>query len=270
MVNPHIHPTAYVDQRAELADNVIIGPYSLIGPDVVIGAGTQIGSHSIIQQNTRIGCDNFIGDHVHLGGDPLHTQYKGEPTFLEIGDRNTIREYSTMHRGSQAGEGKTKVGNDNLFMLYTHVSHDSIVGNHVMFINNATTAGHVHIQDYVYMGAFCAIRQFCQIGAHSYLTNGAKVTKDVLPYMMVTGIPAAVIGLNSRGLKARGFSTEELMLLKRAFKLIYMRGHSVGQAIMHLSEWTDCQPIHHLVNALQTATRGIVRPIFTRRGTADV
>ena len=214
------HSSAIIDATAELDTNVSVGPYSIIGPRVQIAAGTQIGSHVVIRSDTRIGRDNQIYQFASVGEDPQDRKYQGETSQLIIGDRNQIREFSTIHRGTAEDGGVTRIGNDNLFMAYTHVAHDCQVGNQVVMANGATLAGHVRLNDWVVLGGFSAVRQFCQIGMHGFVTSGTSVRKDVLPYMLVDGVPAMLRGINREGLKRRGFCDTQIRTLKQTYCLL--------------------------------------------------
>lgn len=231
-----IHPQAIIDPRAELAEGVSVGPFSVIGPDVTIGAGTQIGPHVVIQGPTRIGSDNRILQFASLGSDPQDKKYRGEPTELVIGDRNLIRESVTINRGTMNGNGRTVVGDDNLLMAYIHIAHDCRIGNNTIFSNNASLAGHVHIDDWVILSGFTLVHQFCSIGAHAFTGMGSAIAKDVPPYMIVSGNPARPHGINKEGLKRRGFTSEQIGQLRRAYKVLYRQGLSLEEAMLELEQ----------------------------------
>lgn len=216
-----IHPTAIVDAGAELSDDVEIGAYCIVGPRVKLGARTQLLSHVIIEGETTIGEDNLIHPFTRLGGPPQHTGYKGEPTRLEIGARNVIREHVTMHTGTAIGRGVTKVGGDGLFCVGCHVAHDCIVGDHVVLINSATLGGHVIIEDYGYMGGLSAAHQYTRVGRHAFVGGMAGVNHDVIPYGNVWGNHAHLEGLNLVGLKRRGFPRETINTLRAAYRMLF-------------------------------------------------
>lgn len=255
-----IHKQAIIDPSASIAENVHIGPCTVIGPDVEIGEGTWIGPHAVIQGPTSIGKDNKIFQFASIGEAPQDKRYNGEPTRLEIGDRNVFRECCTVHRGTQHGRGTTSIGSDNLFMAYTHVAHDCQVGNHVIFSNNASIAGHVSVGDHVCLGGMVGIHQFCSIGAHSFAAGGAIIFKDVPPFVIVSGYPAEAHGLNTVGLERRGYTLETISALKRAYKIIFRQSLTVQEAMRELQEMVKEFPeIALLTNFLAKTTRGIVR-----------
>jgi UDP-N-acetylglucosamine acyltransferase len=225
-----IHASAIVDPGAELAAGVSIGPYSVIGAGVRIDEGTTVGAHCVIEGPTRIGRDNRIHSHAALGGAPQDMKYRGEPTSLEIGDRNTIREFCTFNRGTVQDVGVTRIGDDNWVMAYVHVAHDCQVGHHTILANNATLAGHVHVGDWVIVGGLSGIHQFCRLGAHAMTGFQSHVSQDVPPFMMVAGHPLAVHGFNVEGLRRRGFSKERIALVKQMHRLLYRDGLTLTQA----------------------------------------
>ena len=237
-----IHPQAIIDPSAELAEDVSVGPYSVIGPHVTIEAGTQIGPHVVIQGPTHIGRENRILQFASLGSDPQDKKYRGEPTALVIGDRNVIRESVTINRGTINGNGRTVIGNDNLLMAYIHIAHDCRIGNNTIFSNNASLAGHVHIEDWVILSGFTLVHQFCSIGAHAFTGMGSAISKDVLPYLVVSGNPARPHGINKEGLKRRGFTPEQINYLRRAYKLLYRQGLALEQARVLLAELAAEEP----------------------------
>jgi UDP-N-acetylglucosamine acyltransferase len=256
----NIHPTAQVAPGAELGDGVEVGAYAVIGPDVQVGANTRIGPHAVIQGPTRIGADNVIFQFASVGSAPQDKKYKGEPTRLEVGDRNVIRECVTLNRGTTKDQGVTRIGNDNLFMAYAHVAHDSQVGNQCVLANNATLGGHVQLGDWVIMGGLSAIHQFCKVGAHAFIANNAAVTRDVPPYVMTVGQPAAAHSVNSEGLKRRGFSPEQIRNIRNAFRLLYRSGLKLADATAQLEALAREQPeLKAIVEFLPTSTRSIVR-----------
>ncbi len=255
-----IDATAVIDPTAEIADNVSIGPYSVIGANVVIDAGTRIGPHVVIKGHTRIGRDNTIYQFASIGEDPQDKKYGGEPTRLEIGDHNTIREFVTINRGTVQDEGVTRVGDDNWIMAYVHIAHDCQVGNHTIFANNASLAGHVTVGDYVILGGFTLVYQFCSLGPHSLTAYGSGISMDVPPYVTVGGSPARPHGLNMEGLRRRGFPDEVRKTLKQAYKTLYRENRSLQEAIAELRGKVDeCAELEVLVSFLESRSRGIVR-----------
>lgn len=237
MAGASIHPSAVIDPAAVIGHDVSIGAFTLIGAEVEIGDGTRIGPHCSVHGPTRIGRDNHIVGHAAIGGEPQDKKFKGERTELVIGDRNTIREFVTLNRGTGDGGGTTRIGDDNWILAYSHVAHDCIVGNHCIFSNNATLAGHVEIGDYVILSGFAGIHQFCRIGAHAFIGMGALVNGDVPPFVMVAadeyGRPR---GINSEGLKRRGFDGERIAAIKRAYRALYMSGANLADARKQLAE----------------------------------
>ncbi len=253
-----IHPTAIIEHGAQIASDVEIGPYAVIGAQVEIGAGTRVGAHAVITGHTRIGKRNHIFQFASLGAQPQDKKYAGEPTRLEIGDDNTIREFCTFNTGTVQGLGITRVGNYNWIMSYVHLAHDCVIGNQVVLANNATLAGHVEVGDYAILGGLTAVHQFCKIGAHVITGGGTIVYKDIPPYVMAAGQPAKPHGLNSEGLKRRGFTPETLATLKRAYKILYREGLTLQEALARL----DAEPapeVAQLTDFLRKAERGIIR-----------
>lgn len=255
-----INKLALIDPSAKIADNVEIGPWTLIGPNVEIGEGTWIGPHAVIQGPTRIGKDNKIFQFASIGEAPQDKKYQGEPTVLQIGDRNIFRECCTIHRGTMNGRKETIIGDDNLFMAYTHVAHDCIVGNNIIFSNNASIAGHVTVGDYACLGGMVGVHQFCSVGSHSFAAGGAIIYKDVPPFITVSGYPAEAHGLNTVGLERRGYNTETMAALRRAYKIIFRQSFTLQEAITELKAMMGEIPeILLLVEFLSNSTRGIVR-----------
>lgn len=255
-----IHPTAIIDPKAQIADDVTIGPYSVIGDGVTIGEGTWIGSHVVIKGETHIGSHNKIYQFASIGEDPQDIDYNGENTRLEIGDHNLIREFCTINRGSTSGDGITRVGDHNFLMNYVHIAHDCQVGNHTIFANNAGIAGHVAVEDFVVMGAFSGVHQFCTIGAYSFLGRATKIVKDIPPYMMVAGNPGVPCGLNAVGLKRHGFESSTLRQLREAYKVLYRRGLKLSEAQVILKEMSqECDAVARLLASVESSTRGIAR-----------
>jgi UDP-N-acetylglucosamine acyltransferase len=255
-----IDPRAVIDATATIADDVTIGPYSVIGAGVEIGAGTWIGPHVVINGPTRIGEDNRIFQFASIGEVPQDKKYHGEASLLEIGDRNTVREFATINRGTEEGGGITRLGNDNWLMAYIHIAHDCLIGNHTTFANGASLAGHVTIDDYAILGGFTLVHQFCAIGENAFCGMGSAIGKDVPPYIMVSGNPAQPYGLNIEGLKRRGFDKAMIRNLKEAYKVIYRSGLTVDQAITRLQEMARETPeIEALITFLTHSSRGILR-----------
>ena len=259
-----IHATAVVDSGAELDADVEVGPYAVIGAGVRIGRGTTLGAHCVIEGPTTIGCDNRIFSHAALGAAPQDMKYRGEPTELHIGDRNTIREFCTFNRGTSQDAGITRVGDDNWIMAYVHVAHDVQVGHRTILANNATLAGHVHVGDWAIVGGLSGVHQFCRIGAHAMVAFQSHVSQDVPPFMTVGGNPLAVHGYNAEGLRRRGFSPERIGQVKRLHRLLYRDGLTLEQsrqAIVALEGAVPdgAQDVRCLLDFLQASTRGIVR-----------
>lgn len=259
-VNAVIHPTAIIDPSARIADNVQIGPWTLIGPNVEIGEGTWIGPHVVIQGPTKIGKDNKIFQFSSIGEMPQDKKYRGEETFLELGDRNTIREFCTLNRGTAQDKAITRIGSDNLFMAYVHIAHDCIIGNHTIFGNAATLAGHVIIEDYAILSGFSGASQGCRLGKYSFACMGAVIDKDVPPFVKVSGYYAKPFGLNAVGMKRHGFSEEAVLHLRRAYKVIYRQGLTVKHALVQLetmtAEWPEVQMF---IDFIRASDRGIIR-----------
>jgi UDP-N-acetylglucosamine acyltransferase len=255
-----IAPTAIVHGSARIGDNVSIGAYSIIGEHVEIDAGTWIGPHVVINGHTRIGKDNKIFQFASLGEAPQDKKYNGEPTRLEIGDRNVIREFCTFNCGTIQDAGTTRVGHDNWIMAYVHLAHDCQIGNNTIFANNAQLAGHVHIGDYAILGGFTGVHQFCHVGAHSITAVGSVVLKDIPPYVTAAGNTAKPHGINSEGLKRRGFSAATLTNIKRAYKTLYRTGLTLEEASHALAEQAQaCPEIQVLIDFLAQSSRGIIR-----------
>ena len=255
-----IHPTAIVHEGAKLAPDVSVGPYSIIGEHVEIDAGTTVGPHVVINGHTRIGKDNRIFQFSSLGEMPQDKKYQGEETRLEIGDRNVIREFCTFNRGTSQDVGVTRVGDDNWIMAYVHLAHDCQIGNHTIFANNAQLAGHVQVGDYAILGGFTVVHQFCHIGGHSITGMGTILFKDIPPYVTAAGHEAQPHGINSEGLKRRGFSSEAILAIKRAYKTLYKSGLTLDQAKRALAEQRDdCPELQQLLDFVERSSRGIIR-----------
>ena len=255
-----IHPTALVAPDAIIGDDVEIGPYAVIGSGVEIGARTTVGPHAVISGPTRVGEDNRIHQFASVGDAPQDKKYRGEPTRLEIGDRNVIREFVTLNRGTTKDQHVTRIGNDNLFMAYTHVAHDCVIGNQCVLANCATLGGHVVLGDWVIMAGFSGIHQFCKVGAHAFLANNAAVTRDVPPYVMAVGQPATPHSVNAEGLKRRGFTPEQIRNIRNAFRVLYRSGLKLAEAEAQLKAMADEQPeLRPIVEFLPQSTRSIIR-----------
>jgi UDP-N-acetylglucosamine acyltransferase len=254
------HPTAIVDPRARIAADVEIGPYAVVGPDVEIGSGCWIGPHVVVTGHTRIGQRNRIFQFASVGEAPQDKKYNGEPTRLEIGNGNTIREFCTLNCGTAQDTGVTRIGDDNWFMAYVHVAHDCQVGSHTVFANNATLGGHVHVGDYAILGGFTGVHQFCRIGAHCITGGGSIVLLDVPPYVTVSGNPAKPYGLNVKGLKRRDFAADTVARLNRAYKTLYRSGLTLNEAKERLArEASECPEVRIMLDFLASSGRGIAR-----------
>lgn len=255
-----IHPLAIIGKNVTIGAGVELGPWCLIGDDVEVGDNCQIFSHVVIKGPTTIGEENKIFQFSSVGEECQDKKYAGEPTRLEIGDRNVIRENCTIHRGTTQDKELTKIGSDNLFMAYVHVAHDCVVGDHCILANSTTLAGHVHVADHVILGGGTMVHQFCQIGDHSMSAGGSIVLRDVPAYIMVSGQSASAHGLNSEGLKRRGFTPDEVLALKRAYKVIYRQGLNLKDALVELERVAkDIPVVKNFVESIQRSNRGIVR-----------
>ncbi|SDM37398.1 acyl-[acyl-carrier-protein]--UDP-N-acetylglucosamine O-acyltransferase [Oryzisolibacter propanilivorax] len=260
-----IHPTAVIDPAAQLHGSVSVGPYAVIGPGVRIGAGTSVGAHCVIEGETHIGEDNRIFQFASLGAAPQDKKYAGEPTRLVIGHRNTIREFCTFNTGTVQDRGETTVGDDNWIMAYVHIAHDCVVGHQTILANNATLAGHVHVGDHAIIGGLTGIHQFCRVGAHAMAGFASHVSQDVPPFMMVDGNPLAVRGLNTEGLRRRGFDAERVGALKKAYRALYRQGLTLDGALDALTRQADeaggqaGSDVHQLRDFVAASRRGIVR-----------
>ena len=261
---PNIHPTALVSAGAELDSTVTVGAYAVIGERVRIDAGTTVGAHTVIEGPTSIGRDNRIFTHAALGAAPQDMKYRGEPTQLHLGDRNTIREFCTVNRGTTQDEGVTRIGDDNWIMAYVHIAHDVQVGSRTVLANNATLAGHVHIGDWVIVGGLTGVHQFCKIGAHAMTGFQSHVSQDVPPFMMAAGHPLSVSTFNAEGLRRRGFSKERIALVKQMHRLLYRDGLTLDNAKAAIAalrgtvEGGDVD-VAMLLDFLAASTRGIAR-----------
>jgi UDP-N-acetylglucosamine acyltransferase len=256
-----IHPTAAIDPGATLGENVAIGAFTVVGEGVHIGDGTEIGPHCSVLGPTRIGRDNRILGHAAIGGEPQDKKFAGEDARLEIGDRNVIREFVTLNRGTGGGGGVTRIGSDNWILAYTHVAHDCIVGDHCVFSNNATLAGHVVVGDHVILSGFAGIHQFCRIGAHAFIGMGAFVNGDVPPFVMVAqegyGRPR---GINNEGLKRRGFDAARVSAIKRAYRALYLSGAKLDEAKAQLSRIAgESADVRAMLEFIEAGERPLLR-----------
>jgi len=257
---PKLHPTALIDAGAQVADDVEVGAYSIVGADARIGAGTRIGPHAVVTGRTTIGARNRIFQFASVGEIPQDRKYGGEPTTTTLGDDNVVREFVSIHAGTAQDRGTTTIGNGNLFLAYTHVAHDCVVGNHTTFSNNAQIAGHVTIGDFVVLGAYAGVHQFCRVGAHAMLAAGAIVLQDVPPFVTAAGYPAKPAGTNNEGLRRRGFSASDIATVRRAYRTLYRAGLSLEEARDALAKAAlDAPLLAPLVAFLSESGRGIVR-----------
>jgi len=255
-----IHSTAIISDSAKIAEGVEIGPFCVIGDDVEIDSGTRVDSHVVINGPTKIGKDNHIYQFASVGDDPQDKKYADEPTGLVIGERNTIREYCTISRGTIQGIGETIIGDDNWIMAYCHIAHDCVVGNNTIMANNATLAGHVHLGDWAICAGFSGGHQFCRIGAHAFLGMYGGVSRDVPAYTMVAGQPPVPRGINSEGLKRRDFSSDQIRNIKHAYRLVYRKGLKLADAIEQIEELSvEQQELVVFLESLRSSERGIVR-----------
>lgn len=255
-----IHPTAIIHPSARLGNNLHIGAYAVIEAEVDIGDGCSIGHHAVIEGPARIGCDNRIFPHAYLGAAPQDLGYQGEPTCLEIGERNLIREFVTIHRATTKDQRVTRIGNDNMFMAYAHIGHDCVIGNHVVMANAATLGGHVSVGDYVNIAGLSAIHQFARIGAYAMLGGGTMVPMDIPPFAMASGNHAKLYGLNRRGLERRGFSPEDIRQIKQAYKLLFRSNLRLEEAIAAVQvAGLDSPHVAYLLDFIRGTKRGITR-----------
>jgi len=259
-VSELIHPTAVISPQAELADDVRVGPFAVIGDGVVIGSGSSIGSHAVVAGPTVIGENNRIYQFASIGDEPQDKKYAREPTKLVIGDGNTIREYCTISRGTVQDRGETTLGDDNWIMAYVHIAHDCVVGSHTIMANNATLAGHVHVGDWAIFGGYSGVHQFCRIGAHAFLGMYSGSNRDVPAYTTVAGLPSAPKGINSEGLKRRGFDANQIRNIKNAYRIVYRQGKKLGDAIEEIDLLLPDQPeLGIFLDSLRSSERGLVR-----------
>jgi UDP-N-acetylglucosamine acyltransferase len=255
-----IDARAVISPTAQLADDVEVGPFAVIGDNVVIGPGCWIGPHAVVNGPTTLGADNRVFQFASLGDAPQDKKYKGEPTRLEIGDRNVFREYCTVNRGTVTGNGVTRLGNDNMLLAYTHVGHDCTLGNHIVLSNLVMLGGHVELGDWVIMSGYAGAHQFSKIGAHAFIGNNTAVTRDVPPYVLAAGHPAEPRTINSEGLKRRGFSAEQIRNIKTAYRVLYRSDLRLEDALVQLQAMAaEHEELRIFVDFIGTATRSLVR-----------
>jgi UDP-N-acetylglucosamine acyltransferase len=255
-----IHATAIVHPGARIAAGVEIGPYAVIGEHVALGEGTTVGPHAVIEGWTEIGRDNRIFQFASVGAAPQDLKFHGEKSFLRLGDRNMVREFVTLHRGTESGGGETLIGSDNLFMAYSHVAHDCIVGNRVILANGATLAGHVQIDDYAILGGLSAVHQFTRVGAHVMVSGGSMVAQDIPPYTIAQGDRAKTVGLNLVGLKRRGFSEEAMRAIKQAYRIVFRSGLRQEEALAKIAAEVAAGPeLALFVDFIKDSQRGVAR-----------
>jgi len=256
-----IHSTAIIAPGAELDSTVTVGPYAVIGEQVKIGAGTTVGPHAVIEGRTEIGCDNQIFQFTSIGAVPQDLKFSGEETYLKIGSRNRIREFVTIHLGTEGGNGITTVGDDNLLMAYAHVAHDCIVKDHVVMANAATLAGHVEVGDYTILGGLSAVHQFARVGCHVMASGGSMIGQDVAPYSIIQGDRARIVGLNLTGLKRRGFTAQSLANIKKMYKLVFRSNLNLSEAVAQIEEQFDVslEEVATYLDFLKKSERGLVR-----------
>ncbi|HJD44204.1 MAG TPA: acyl-ACP--UDP-N-acetylglucosamine O-acyltransferase [Candidatus Paenalcaligenes intestinipullorum] len=258
-----IHKTAIIEDGAQLADDVEVGAYSIIGPHVTIGAGTRVGPHCVIDGHTTIGANNHFYRFCSIGGIPQDKKYAGEPTRLEIGDGNTVREYVTINTGTAQDVGVTRLGDDNWIMAYVHIAHDCQIASHTIMANGVQLAGHIHIDDWAVIGGLSAIHQFVRVGAHAMIGGTSSIRQDIPPFVIGAGDPFKPVGVNTEGLRRRGYSAEDLSQAKELYRILYRRGLSTDEAleqIQQLAQSSSAQLAPVMSDFLQQATRGIVRP----------
>ncbi len=255
-----IHPTAIIADGAELADDVSVGPYSVIGEKVSIGAGSVVHAHVVIEGPTTIGRDNHFHPFSSVGGPPQDKKYAGEPTTLTIGNGNTFSENVTLNRGTTQDRGDTRIGDDNWVMAYVHVAHDCVVGDHTILANNVTLAGHVHVGDYAILGGFTKVHQFCRIGAHAFCSMNCDLNKDVPPFVTAAGRMAVPRGINAEGLKRRGFSADAVRNIRRAYKVLYRSDLTLGDALTQLdAQFGDAEELSDFLRFVRDSERSIIR-----------
>lgn len=256
-----IHEQAIVDPKAKLAVDVSVGPFSVIGPDVELGPGCVVGSHVVLKGPAKVGANNKFFQFCSIGEDPQDLKYKGEATLLEIGDNNTFRESVTVHRGTVQDKSLTKIGNNNLFITYSHVAHDCVIGNETVIGHHVGLGGHVHVEDYAILGSYAAVHQYCKVGAYSFLGHLVMLVMDLPPFMLAAGTDSPrTASINSEGLKRRGFDSEKINLIRKAYKILYREGLLLEDAKAKLRDLAkDCQEIKLLLDFIENSNRGILR-----------
>jgi UDP-N-acetylglucosamine acyltransferase len=270
MLSQSVHPTAIVSPSARLGARVHVGAYSVVGPQVELGEGTTVGDHVTIDGPTRIGRDCRLFPYASIGLAPQDLKYHGETTALEIGDRNVIREFTTLHRGTAVGGGLTRIGSDNLFMAYAHVAHDCSVGSHTIFANGATLAGHVEVQDWTTIGAFSGVHQFCRVGVHAFVGGYTVATKDVLPFSKTVGNRACIYGVNGIGLQRRGFSAATLAAIRQAYRVLLQSRLNTSAALARLEESAPHPPeVQLLIDFIRSSKRGVILKRHRRASAPD-
>ena len=249
-----------IDPSAKIGKNVTIGPWTIIGPEVEIGDGTHIASHVVIKSHTRIGKNNRIFQFASVGEDPSDKKYHGEVSWLEMGDDNVVREGATLHRGTEVGGGVTRIGSDNLFMPYTHVAHDCIVGSHTIFSNNAAISGHVVVEDWAILSGYAGVYQFLRIGAHSFIGGLTHINMDVPAFVVVKGMPPEAKGVNITGLERRNFSKEAIKAIRKGYKILYRQGLKIDEALRELDKLAvDHAELQLLIHSVKASQKGILR-----------
>ncbi len=262
----NIHPTAVVDSAAELDEGVVVGPYAVIGPRVRIATGTHVDAGAQLRGPTEIGPDNHIYSGACVGFEPQDLKYEGEESFLVIGARNRIREYTTINRGTAVGGGTTSIGDENLLMAYAHIGHDCTVGNRTVFVNNATLGGHVEVGDDVTIGAFSSVHQFCRIGRHAYIGGYSVITRDALPFVKTVGIRPACYGINRIGLERKGFEAKRLKLLEAAYRILVRSKLSTPTALERLREMAENGDVAYFADFVASSERGVIKDPPGREG----
>jgi UDP-N-acetylglucosamine acyltransferase len=261
-----VHPTAVVDAEAELAADVKVGPHAIIGPDVVLGEGTEIGAGAQVMGPTVMGRENRVFAQACIGFEPQDLKFGGEVTRLEVGDRNSFREFCTVHRGTGEGGSLTSIGDDNLFMAYSHVAHDCHVGSRTVFSNGGTLAGHVEVHDDAVVGAYSAVHQFCRVGRHAYIGGYSVITQDALPFVKTVGHRPAIYGINKIGLQRKGFEDETIAQLGAALRLLARGGLSTANAVAKMrAEHADCREVQELAEFVEKSRRGVIKTLPGKR-----
>jgi len=269
-VSAVVHPSAVVDPGARFGEGVVVGPYAVVGPEVEVGDGCEIGAHAYVEGPTRLGARNRIFPHATLGAEPQDLKFAGERVSLEVGDGNCFREHVTVHRGTGKGGGVTRIGSDNLFMVYSHVAHDCRVGDRTVFANCATLAGHVDVGDDAVIGAFAAVQPFGRVGRHAYVGGFSRLLADALPFVKTVGMRPAVLGVNRIGLQRKGFDADRVRALQRAFRILLRSGLNTSQALERLeAEFAGNADVAYLIEFVRSARRGVVKTLPSARGEED-